>query len=422
MKIGILTYHYVFNEGAIWQAYALCRTIRELFPQHECEIVDYRYHGEYATLRKYTPEEKVEIYEEVLSEYRGAISIIDDCTDTLFEHLSSQYDVVISGSDVVWQFDGRKPLFQRVVWGLEGQGCLRPDSSSFYRFLRDIKNWGVQFFSEVMHENSLRIPFPNAYWLDPDGEYKKCTFAVSVGSSDVLNVSPEMRMKMGRYLNAMDSISVRDKASLRLVESVAPEKSKDTRLTPDPTWLIHDSLFNVDELFDRHGISDSDRLAGVLFPPYRHFGERMNRWVLPMLRERGFKIVSVIDPNKDADFNLAGDILNPFQWWSVISRLDFFFTVRMHPTIAALKYETPFANVDITAMRNRSSFSKSNDMLESFGLQECCLYQRSSFSRSRLCKLIDRSLARAWDWEAVAVQRNEHQKTGMEALVSIVGE
>src|SRR2546421_12478933 len=42
-RLGILTLHYGFNEGAILQAYSLATALREAFEGSAVEIVDHRY-------------------------------------------------------------------------------------------------------------------------------------------------------------------------------------------------------------------------------------------------------------------------------------------------------------------------------------------------------------------------------------------
>jgi len=422
LRIGILTYHYVLNEGAAWQAVSLCRCIREKYPQHWCELIDYRHQGKYNSLRRLFPEAKQKLFDQALGDCLGATSIIANSTAGLFEYLSETYDLVIVGSDIIWQFEHSRSVWSRICRGMERNGSLRPDNTTPYRFLRDVKNWAMRLWAEVSKPDPMKIPFPNAYWLDPVGQYRKCTFAASVGYSDVENVSEALKPEIIRYLEALDIISVRDQASLRFVESLVPKQADITRFTPDPTWLFHDRPIDVDELFERQGLSKSDKLAGIQFQPHRFYGEKLNRWVLPLLKENGFKIVSVIDSNPNTDVDLAGETLHPFEWWAVISRLDFFFTIRTHPTIAALKYETPLANVDITAMLNRSKHSKSHDMLETFGLGDCCLHRRCDFRRNRIADLIEQCLKRPWDWDAVARQREVHQKTGLDTLSVIIGE
>ena len=41
MRVGILTYHFVYNEGAVWQTYCLLNAIRKLAPWIKVEVVNY---------------------------------------------------------------------------------------------------------------------------------------------------------------------------------------------------------------------------------------------------------------------------------------------------------------------------------------------------------------------------------------------
>lgn len=43
MKIGILTYHHVINDGAVLQTLGHVYTLRELFPEATIEVIDYRH-------------------------------------------------------------------------------------------------------------------------------------------------------------------------------------------------------------------------------------------------------------------------------------------------------------------------------------------------------------------------------------------
>ena len=43
MKIGILTYHHVINDGAVLQTLGHVYTLKELFPEATIEVIDYRH-------------------------------------------------------------------------------------------------------------------------------------------------------------------------------------------------------------------------------------------------------------------------------------------------------------------------------------------------------------------------------------------
>ena len=100
-KVGILTFHYVDNYGAVLQAYALRKKINEL-PECRAEIINYVPSGFeyelYGNGEKYRAmlQKKRQSFEAFLSKYCGVntpiISSVED----------SGYDYYCVGSDQVW--------------------------------------------------------------------------------------------------------------------------------------------------------------------------------------------------------------------------------------------------------------------------------------------------------------------------------
>lgn len=117
MRYGILTYHQIPNFGAVLQAYALCAAIRKL--GLDCEIIDYRCENivkrelsvpKYSNLikrmaykcfiwphQKRKTEECVDFVRNFYSRQRY--------TRQTIEEANRQYDVFISGSDMIWNLD-----------------------------------------------------------------------------------------------------------------------------------------------------------------------------------------------------------------------------------------------------------------------------------------------------------------------------
>lgn len=118
-KIGIITIHNVINYGAVLQAYALLRTIRDQFIECRVEIIDYmpQYFSEVKGTFKLVNVKDlksflIELERLVLSgkhkkaevSFRNFIkgnNNLSPLVDTLDE-IGRQYDVIISGSDQVW--------------------------------------------------------------------------------------------------------------------------------------------------------------------------------------------------------------------------------------------------------------------------------------------------------------------------------
>ncbi len=420
MKIGILTYHYVYNEGAIWQAYSLCNYLRARWPEHRTEIIDYRHKSKYESIISMRSPELLDVYDRVLADFLSDNAMVDNGSASVFSWITRHYDLVIVGSDIIWQYERRPTVFSRVTRAFTQLCAMEPSRVSAYDYARDVKNLGLRILKREFCGDPRQIAFPNAYWLHPDLDVIKTTFAASVGYSDIQAIPDRMMNTMVTYISALNYISVRDLPTRDFVESLSLTDGKKAEVTPDPTWLFDDTLENVDHVFAGHGIQTGTKLAGVLFPLKTEHGDKLNAWVVPYLRSKGYAVVSVIDPNPNVDFDMAAGVLRPFEWWTVIERLDFFVSVRTHPNIAAIKYETPFANIDITAIRKNARHSKTRDMLDVFGLGDCCIFRQDEFNCPGIEALLESCINRNWNWSRIGAQRDTNRSRCVEVAENII--
>lgn len=117
MKIGVLTYHFAHNYGAMLQAYALQRYLFGC--GHEVDIIDYRPEKLYRQYRKGLKNcrieqipskvikdirrwKQIELFEQFSVDYLKCNSSVDK--DEL-KTISREYDAIIVGSDQVWNND-----------------------------------------------------------------------------------------------------------------------------------------------------------------------------------------------------------------------------------------------------------------------------------------------------------------------------
>ena len=156
MRIGILTYHRSVNYGAVMQSAALAGELSRRFPQAEIEIVDYC-------------SKRMNIYYKLFTIYRGMDSVTqlipriemykafqrgvselplskdrlvtDDC-DRFFQWINGKYDVLISGSDAVWNYSKRGLPNPYFLHGVSGD-CHR------LSFAASCNGLGIGDFSEI---------------------------------------------------------------------------------------------------------------------------------------------------------------------------------------------------------------------------------------------------------------------------------
>lgn len=205
MRIGILTFHWATNYGAILQAFALQSYLEEL--GHDVDIINYKPRQYDYTLiniikhpsllrhiwRFYLNSKKDIVLEHFRAQYLNRterIFTINELAETF-----SNYDVFISGSDQV----------------------LNPSST-------------------MTGDNGLPSP---AYWLSfgPKGK-KRIGYAVSFGCEIYPRYALEAACK---WVNCFDCIGTREISGLEILDCLHYNGSK--CLTPDPTILLGIKLF-----------------------------------------------------------------------------------------------------------------------------------------------------------------------------------
>jgi hypothetical protein len=143
LKVGILTFHEVYNPGAFWQAYATCQMVREL--GHEPVVINYTHpdhrfrplrrllsrHGLKHPRHWFDCYRKNEVFE------RSRLTLLP-LSRRFVSHqdLSSEpFDAVLVGADIVWDFRnpnlGKDPVYfgeslkttQLISWAASMGGC-----------------------------------------------------------------------------------------------------------------------------------------------------------------------------------------------------------------------------------------------------------------------------------------------------------
>ena len=119
MKIGILTHHYINNYGAFLQVYALQKALSKLYPDFLIEVINYvnlkhcminrcgwfRFYKERERVKDWYF--KIKINHIFASERKKHLNLSPLCLTT--EQVNKlEYDIIIIGSDEVWNFKDRR--------------------------------------------------------------------------------------------------------------------------------------------------------------------------------------------------------------------------------------------------------------------------------------------------------------------------
>jgi hypothetical protein len=313
VRVGILTLHCGSNYGAVLQAYALARAVREA--GHEPEVVDYRTQTGVAHYRRerlpFNPETRraqplfaahawKAWKNDRFIERHTPLSPDSFRWPAELERYRDRYDVVVAGSDQIWDLGTERGL----------ETCF--------------------FLDWVDHTTTART-----------------SYAPSVGPTTSLGAHASTLVPL---LSSFDALSVRDDGSVALVAEA-------TRRTPekvlDPTFLV-----DYDDILVR---------PTRRRPYLAVYGYVRNPKALEHIRriadERELEIVSLGFRNPVARRNRIG--LGPDEWVGELAGADYVVTNFYHGLVFSLRFRRPF-----TVLPKEGKAHKVGDLLGIVGLEE----------------------------------------------------
>jgi len=303
-KIGILTYHYVINEGAILQAYSLSNALKKFYYNDKVEIINYSF------LR-------LELA------YLFSIVAKNPYLKAIIKEISRYINFKI---------------FIRNNLTLSNRKLITDNYEKALEFIKDKYNLIIIGSDEVFNINK-RQPFPTIFWLDPKLKCKKATFAVSANRMDINKLTNE-KIWMKHSLEGFDFISVRDNHTFNLIKSLNIKNIKKIMKIPDPTFMYQIKKTNVIEKLINSGINLNKPILGIMLSD-----KKLSAAVQQYYKKKGYQIIAISNFNSYADINL-GNKINPFEFAEVFRYFTFCITDRFHGTIFCLKNKIPFISVD----------------------------------------------------------------------------
>lgn len=329
-KIAIIAYHKSYNYGAFIQCYSLAHKLQNDFPDHAVEVIDYMslsaliiYQNQINSLSRWIrqPFAQIKLKKrnhifDISQNYLplSSYSLISDSYNILFDNIRNKYDIIISGSDMVW-------------------------------------NWNAR-------------GFPNAYFLNSNLGAKKMSYAASSYGQDFTQVSTEQSLYLKEAWSDFVYLGVRDKATEEFIKSV------NIKLQPvhncDPAFLLDlKSLpVNMDSLKNKlikAGVNFNKPLIGIM--GNNELGKNIKK-----LFSKKFQIIAVYKPNNSADIFLND--LNPFEWARVFSFFTITITHFFHGTLLSLLNTTPTIIVEESSSYAKKFDTKIKDVLQRLDLMD----------------------------------------------------
>jgi polysaccharide pyruvyl transferase WcaK-like protein len=313
VRVGILTLHCGGNYGAVLQAHALARAVREA--GHDAEIVDYRTQTGVAHYRRerlpFNPESRrpqplfaahaLKAWKnDRFIERHTPLSPDSFRAPADLVAYRNRYDVAVAGSDQIWDLTTERGL----------EPC---------------------FFLD---------------WADP-ATTARISYAPSAGTTTSLGEHADVLVPL---LRSFDAISVRDDPSAALVASATgsvPEKVLDPTFLVDVRDVLRPSTRNRPYLALYGYVRDPKLLAGIT----------------RVADGRGLDVVSLGFRGPGARRSRIG--LGPDEWLGELAGAEYVVTSFYHGLVFALRFGRPF-----TVLPKAGKAHKVDDLLRIVGLEE----------------------------------------------------
>lgn len=206
MKRGILTFHNSDNYGSVLQAYALRSYIKTVFPDDECEIINYVAPNQSDLYALYLKNNSVK-------------NILKNTRAFLFSKLLKNR---------IKEFGG----FRKKQLGIIKKRIEQPSELREY-----IKSFDAIICGSDQIWNPLSLDFSEEYFA-PGFKGVKVAYAPSFGNGKEKDLDRIEKNDIGNYIKDFNAVSVRENSGKQMLKSLGFDK--EVELVLDPTLLLED--------------------------------------------------------------------------------------------------------------------------------------------------------------------------------------
>lgn len=320
MKVGILTYHRSVNYGAYLQAYCLQKLLSER-TGYDVEIIDYdsKSAADYYKGQFFHRGVRGMIYNIrrhlMFTDFRRNLplskdSLVTDDIDAFNEFIENRYDLIVVGSDEVWNVSGFRP-------------------------------------------------FPNAYWLPKTKGVRKVTYAIS-GRNRICDLTDDTKDKIQKYIDEFEFITVRDGISKKLIDGFLPE-GKESSVVCDPT-MAYDFSFDREVgrrlIREKFHVDPGKKVIAIM--------DSTGDIIRNLNEDNDVQFISLYSyyPGLKNNPNIK-----PEEWVQIIAASDGLITAFYHGMCIALSSNTPFLFCEERDIES-NEFSKGYDLLHRYEMED----------------------------------------------------
>lgn len=361
MKIGILTFHKAINYGAVTQCYALSKKLQEDFPNHDIEVIDY------------APQWRINAYKPSL--FRAIFSNI-----RVKNGLLLNFKIAIKKTFELLRYPSHyTDLKRRYDAFTRSMGCLplskeryRQNSLDEFRMCIKGKYDLIIVGSDCVWEWST-VPLPSPYYLTGDFGSLKASFAASVGTDDHMLLDVKQKMVLQESINDFSYIGVRDSSSEYVVRGVC--KNRTIYHNCDPTTFLDLSKLGyyktkAEERIRNAGIKNDKPIVCIMG------NEKLGKLAREIFGDSVYYI-GVYVPNQYCDVFFPD--LEVLEWATIFGLCDLTFTTFFHGTMLSLVNLTPVISFDYLP-ETEKQITKLHELYDRLGLQEFYLRGKAMYN------------------------------------------
>lgn len=369
MKIGIITFHGAYNYGAVLQCYALQKKVKKINEKNDVEIINYVNENVMSGYRFFPKNTK-----NIKTYIKGIVKYIlygrkirkrffnfnnfmkskyvlsrEKYDDTNLNNIVKEYEVLITGSDQVWN--------PTIV------GCLS-----------------------------------DAYSLN-FGEYeiKRISYAASIGDSSQVNKNKNIFRDKLKKLN---SISVREEDAKKELEKIIQDKNINVVL--DPTLLLNREEWN-EEIKECSECKEKYILAYVVEPDQEY------KKIVNYLSEKTrLKVIHFEKRNKYNNVLRSAYTDGPLDFINLIKNAEYVVATSFHATVFSIIFNKKFFIVP-----HKKTGSRVTNILDKLQIQDRIYYSLDEFKNinydfntnwEKVNKRLEEERKKSIDWLKNAIE------------------
>jgi hypothetical protein len=329
LRIGILTFHFVHNHGALLQAAALQHTLKEM--GHRPYFINYRPTHIEKGGRFYLPLSVTAI--------KANAKTLLQLGQTLYRSWRPQPDT-----------DAFLSFIEKYLW-IEGETHESIQSLRRCPPKADLYLCG----SDQIWNRSLQFGFDPAYFLQfGSSDVPKASYAASFGR----NVFSHQDLKIIEpWLKSFARITVRELSGVKMVQEAM---GLDAGHAPDPTILLEDPSLVLEAV---------DAPADYVFAYALRSATPLAATASSVARKLQCQVITTHCSKVARFFEVPKEPVGPGQWLSLIKQSRFVVTNSYHGTVFSILFRKPFITVALTGSKSDYN-ERSRALLERLGIED----------------------------------------------------